>query len=358
MKKWILSTATVLCVLTHASAQDVELEKWTYDGLSGLFGNAQSLTGTGSAFGGSSSFLTISSGAAFFKSEGTVNEGWVGGVSNTNYAGKTTGIYQISYEVRNAVFFSTGTGKAQFGWGLRSLTNGTEDCSLAFQYNNSTFNLIATDASGEKTPIQIATGGSLQNTSIRLLYNLNARGEMGSFRAYYTLGTGTEQEMYAGQLSLPSNFQLDEFRFEIPTRIDGNSWNQGSISLVDNLLFKRIIVIPKLTFIQEEVSYITTNGVLPGITYEPGDVLKIVTTNINETVVTVTDVSTSLSADASAFSITNLTPTTFTSLDPNEIYTATYQVEILDGATNGPQTFTVVNKISTGATATSFSASF
>ena len=180
---------------------------------------------------------------------------------------------------------------------------------------------------------------------------------MGSFRAYYTLGTGTEQEMYAGQLSLPSNFQLDEFRFEIPTRIDGNSWNQGSISLVDNLLFKRIIVIPKLTFIQEEVSYITTNGVLPGITYEPGDVLKIVTTNINETVVTVTDVTTTLSADPAAFRIS---PSTFTfdSLDPSEIYSTTSTVTILDGATNGLNTFTIINQIGTGATATSFSASF
>ena len=365
MKKWMFLILITSGILSVSPAQDIELEKWSYNGLSaGLLSTAASETGTGSSFGSGASFLTVlSSGVARFTSTGTPNESYAGTITASNYNGKTSGIYEISYEITFARFVNTMTagGKGLLGWGLQSTVSGVDNCNVFFQHNAGVFELLVNDENGLTSPTEIATGNLVTSVKIRQVYNLNIKGSPGSLRVYYSIGTNPDIEIFPGQLIVHSDFRLDGFHMDVQTTTNGNDWKTGDFVIIDDLLFTEVIVVPKLTFIQEEVSYDAPgqdNGVIGGTTYEPGDILRITTTNKNETIVTVTDVSTSLSADPTAFTITPFTTTNFTSLDPNEIYTATYQVEILDGATNGPNEFTVINQIGSGASATAFSASF
>ncbi|QHI67953.1 hypothetical protein [Tichowtungia aerotolerans] len=365
MKNWILSTVAILSILSNVSAQDIELEKWTYNGVSaGILSTALSETETGNSFGGSSTFLTVGSDMATFNSTGTDGEGWHGGIINSSYAGSSTGIYQISYDIVKGVFFTTGafgSGKLQFGWGLRSNVSGTNDCKLDFKYDNKVHYLVVTDATGEKAPIQVGTGTSLFDLKIRQQYNLIERGSPGSFRVFYTLGSASEVELYPGQLTLPVDFQIDEFRLDVPTRQDGNTWGANSPVNIDNLLFTKQDLSPLLTFVNKNVSFAAggDKGVISGDTYEPGDILQIITTNQNETLVSVTDVSTSLYADPNAFAITPISSNAYPALASGELYTGVFQVEIMDGVTNGPYTFTVTNRInSSSANPTAFSAEF
>jgi hypothetical protein len=107
MKKWILLTAIALSTLFTATAQNFPRESWTYNSLTaGPLSSAPSLI-TGSAFGtGAESYLTVlNTGLAQFNGSTTANLSYSEGLSATDYAGKTSGIYQISYKIIGAGFF-------------------------------------------------------------------------------------------------------------------------------------------------------------------------------------------------------------------------------------------------------------
>jgi hypothetical protein len=363
MKKWMLSTlaALSLCSVSHAQ---VALEQWTYTGVANnsLWVTALSDTGTGNSFGTATDyFIAVTGGTVLFSSTGFFpNEGFIGSVTHPSYAGSLTGPYQISYDILSSDFTNTGTGTGRFGWGLRSTASGTDDCNVIFEYNNGSFNLIVTDATGTLASYPIATGTRVENVKIRQLYDLDKKGNPGSFQVFYSIGGAVETEIYAGLLTLPSDFKVDELTCEVQATSNGYTWAPGDLTYVDNILFEEQNFDPKLTFLGEQVSFLSDNGLLsnsPDITYEPGDVLQIITSNINESIISVSDVSNSLQANSSAFSITPAS-VSFLSLAPGETYTATYEVEVLNSAVNGSNTFTVVNQIGTGADALAFPASF
>ncbi len=351
MKNWIVATFIVLSTLLTCSAQI--LEHWTYDGVSdGPLSSAPSLSGTGNSFGSGASFLQVKSLAGLISPP---SFDYLQGISDASYQGKTTGIVTISYDV-DSVFFLNTTGSATFGFGLRSLASGTDDCNVFLLYQAKEYKFVVTDANGTQTSASISSGQfNLTDLSVKQVYNLDVKGTPGSFKVYYSIAGGADVEIFPETLTVHADFNLNEFTFAVP--FTGTSWRPSNNSFsFDNLLLEAPS--PVLEFVQQGVSYIQDNGILGGDTYEPGDILQIVTTNKNDSVVTATDVSTSLSANPSSFSITPLSTLNFSSVDPGEIYTATYRVEILDGAVNGSNTFTVVNQIGAGADAVAFPASF
>lgn len=355
MKKNTLMIAVILANTLMANAQ--VLERWTHDEVTDftLWANIPSEI-TGSSFGTASTYFVaaLNNQLAFSSNEGygLMDEGYFGGISAPSYTGSTNGNFQISYDITDSDFTSTGSGAGRFGWGIRSTATGTIDCNLIFEYNNGNFNLIVTDGIGTKSPVTIATGTQLQNIRIRQLYDLNNK----IMYIFYAIGIAAEIELYPGQLTLPSDFRVDELRAEAQATSGGYTWLSGDITLVDNIIFESPSLEPNLEFVQETVSYIEDYGVLPNPSYEPGDVLKIITENINDSIISVSDVTSTLSAPG--FNITPISPNTFSSLAPQETYFVTNRVEVLDGAVHGSNTFTVVNQIGTGTEAMAFPASF
>lgn len=350
MKKWMLLTVLTISSLLANHALGVELEKWTYDGNMWIpLGNVPSSTGTGSYFGNTTDlFLSeLGNGSAVIANFSAPPPSYSAGVSFPSYKGSTSGGYKISFDITEASFGATGAGKAQVGWGLQSTASTTDDCKVLFQYNNGEFQLVAHDAEGMRTPVTIATNTLLNNINISMIFNLDLKGELGSFRIYYTVGSNEQAEILPGELAIHEDFQIDEFIMEAQITSPGFSWGENDYVFFDNLLLESLSLAPSLSFIQENISFIQTNGVIPNtpnITYEPGDVLQIITTNINDGPVSVTDVSTTLYADPIAF---NIFPSTFEfeTLNPSETYTTTSTVTILNGATNGLNEFTVINTI-------------
>jgi len=352
MKKKIIGALVLFAGLSYGQATPLEL--WTYTGVpDGPLSAAISETPTGSAFGTGASFLTVDSEAAYLTTSGASNENYAEGLSPATYAGLTTGVYQISYTITEANFFSTvlsGGTKGQFGWGLRS--NVGDDCNVLFQYNAKTFELVVNDDAPPRDPVKIADGFIIYNVTIRQVYILGANGNPGSFQVYYSLDGAEEQEVYSGDLKLHSDFRLDEFRMEINTTANGFSWRPGSRAIIDNLSFEELDSSPELALIGHSISFIKDNGTFtnkPSI-YEPGDVLQVVTTNKNIGFGLANNVTTTLSADPSAFSITPITNTT-ASLNINESYPASFEVKVLNGALDGDNTFTVINTIGAGTPA-------
>lgn len=357
MKNWIISALIALSAVLFSHAQITPVEQWTYNGSTNgdPLSSSPSLI-TGSAFGtGAEAFLKLGASNALFQASGAANEGYSAGLTGAAYAGQTNGIYQIFYDVLTAGFFPPFPPPApsgQLGYGLRSNVNGPNDCKVYFRQLGGRFELVVHDASGERPPVLIEALRILSApVNIRQVYFLDERGNPGSFKVYYTLGDGAEQEILPGQLTLHADFQLDEFLMQVDMTSNGFTWKTANIATVDNLMLAKIEANPELSFLQENVSFIDDNGIFPGDTYEPGDVLQIITTNQNTGFAIANDVSTSLSAPG--FSITPAS-VTIGSVDVGEQYTAAYQVTILDNAANDTNVFTVVNQIGTGADAVKF----
>jgi len=353
MKKWILLTALIFCSLL--TVQAVELEKWTYDGLINPFtslGNVPSLTGTDSAFGTTTSgFLGAleASGYAFIANNANPPPSYSQSIFAPSYAGNTSGAYKISFDIPEASFAGTGTGKGQFGWGLRSNANGQDDCNVLFRYDNGEFQLVATDASGTKTPVTIATGSTLANLSVSMIFNLGSKGSLGSFAAFYQLEGGLPILIFPQQLALHDDFQIDEFVLQFDMTSPGFAWAANDVVFFDNLIFETVSSSITLTNIGQQISFIEDKGVFPGAdTYEPGDILQVITENVNDSVIAATDVTTILTANSTAFSITSISSNAYPSINPNESFTGVFQVKVLAGAQDGSNTFSVINTIGAG----------
>ena len=357
MKKWILLHILMFCSILNIEA--IDLEKWTYDSMSFRpLGNALSIP-TGSSFGNlTDPYLSeYLDGTALIANLGAPPASYSQGISAPSYAGSTSGAYTISFDITTAGFPATGTGKAQFGWGLRSNISGQDDCNVLFRYDNGKFQLVANDESGINLPVTISTGSTLSNLFISMSFNLDAKGTPGSFSAYYQLGGGPIMPIHANQLTLHNDFQIDQFVMQFDMTSPGFAWGANDYAFFDNLTFETTSLAITLTNTGHSVSFTANNGLIPDtptVTYEPGDVLEIITTNLNYSVVSAYNVTTSLSANPSAFTITPIPPTTFASLAPNETYTATYSVVVLPGAADGPHTFTVINQIGAGPDAIVF----
>jgi len=360
MKKTAL-LASILAIFASAPAQNIALEKWTYSTLSFRpLGNAKSLTGTGSAFGNTTDLYLsdylgyngTTNGVALIANFAGPPPSYLQSVSAPSYAGTNSGAYRISFDIVEAIFPNTGTGKGQFGWGLRSNASGTDDCTVLFRYDNGDFQLVPIDATGTRTPVTIATGTTLADLSVSMQFNLDAKGTAGSFSAFYQIGGGLPVPIYPQQMVLHNDFQIDGFTLQFDMTSAGFSWAANDYAYFDNLLFETISTDITLTNISHGVSFIQKNGIFTNTpTYEPGDVLKIVTTNLNDSIIAANDVTTTLWADPTAFTITALSSNAYPSVAPNETYTGEFQVTILDGATNGPSTFTVTNRINSASPA-------
>lgn len=340
MKKQIILTSIIANCLTCSFSQGIELEKWTYDGyFTGLLSDVPSETGTQSRFGSTSTpFLRVSSDAGLIIAIPVPNREYSGGVSSPSYAGKDSGLCQISYNITNSRLTNTNTVHGKFGWGLRY---GSSDCDVFVQYTNNTFRLIINDKNGTMEAALPITGTQVQDLQVRQLYDLDASGNAGSFRVYYSIGMSSEVEVFQNQLTLHDNFQIDELRMNV----FANGFGDYDFISFDNLVLEEPSQEITLAFIDKSISFIEDNGKLPGNTYEPNDKIQIVTVNLNDSIVSVSNVTTSLYADPSAFSITPKS-IQFPSLAPKEAYTATYQVEILEGAVDGSNNvFTVTNRI-------------
>lgn len=350
MKKWTVSIALVFCSLL--TAQAVELEKWTYDGISyqGL-NTVLSETGTDSAFG-----PTDQTSPYYLYVDGIGTAGIYGllasadlsqGISAPSYAGKSTGGYEISFDV--PVVSALATGKGNFGWGLRSTTNGISEGSVLVQFDGGNLQLLVTDKDGPRPAQTIGTVPTTENLNVRMFFNLDTSGTPGSLRVFYTLGTAPEQELFtANQLTLQSNFTISDFHMFVGITSGDFSWGNSDFLSFDNLLFKTVGTGPELSLIGKQISFVLPNGdqgIISGDTYEPGDTLQIITTNQNVSLnFEANNVTTTLAADSSAFKITPLT-NTFASVGPKATYTATFEVEVLDAVPDGSNTFTVVNQI-------------
>jgi len=349
-----------LCALIAFTSPAATLEKWDFTGADGdILSSAPSTPGS----------VSLKDSGVFELQENTLsiqNAGKAESYLPTDVpsmgSGLTTGTYQLQWTVLSSDFansFAAGTG-GEFGFGFSNDGGATPQCLAMFGFNGTAFEVSAVGIPDiPATSISSNGVSQIDNVTMRLVLDLDNRGSPGSAKIYYIVGA-TEQ-MLSG--TLPATFSIDSIYQRVYTRSSGTSWKAGDITYIDNLYLSsgdELIFSPELAFIQENVSFAPggDHGVLGGTTYEPGDVLQIVTTNINASVLPVADVSTSLSADTNAFRITPLSTETFPIMAAGETYTATYQAEILDGVTNGSQTFTVINQIGSGTSAMAFPASF
>jgi uncharacterized repeat protein (TIGR02543 family) len=227
------------------------LEEWTYDGVSdGTVLNGmgtESLTGTGNKWspGNSGSFGVVSNQMQRWEATGYANESAFSSLSHASYAGVTSGVYEVSFEVISADFSGTAgiNGTAQFGYGLRSTTNGTADARALFFVDgaNNRTRLSITSAVGTQF-VEIENGVVLSDVlKVRLVYDLDNRGALGSFRVFTTLGAGAEVEHLAGQLQLVADFQIDQFRQQFQALNGNHDWLPGDVATVDHILLAKVV---------------------------------------------------------------------------------------------------------------------
>lgn len=349
-----------LCALIVFTSPAATLEKWDFTGADGdILSSAPSTPGS----------VSLKDSGVFELQENTLsiqNAGKAESYLPTDVpsmgSGLTTGTYQLQWTVLSSDFansFAAGTG-GEFGFGFSDDGGATPQCLAMFGFNGTAFELSAVGIPDiSATPVSSNGVSKIDYVTMRLVLDLDHRGLPGSAKIYYI--TGATEQMVSG--TLPATFSIDSIYQRVYTRSGGTSWKAGDITYIDNLYLSsgdELIFSPELAFVHESVSFAPggDHGILGGTTYEPGDVLQIVTTNMSASILPVTDVSTSLSADSTAFTITPLSATNFPTVAAGETYMATYQVEIRTGATNGPQTFTVVNQIGSGASAQAFPATF
>jgi hypothetical protein len=104
---------------------------------------------------------------------------------------------------------------------------------------------------------------------------------------------------------------------------------------------------PRIAILGVETTFLQDNGVIPGglSTIEPGDILQIVVTNMNDSPLAISNATTSLTARNSAgFTIVPQTPESFSVLVPYVPVTTTYEVTVNQAVEDGAELFDITTR--------------
>ena len=117
------------------------------------------------------------------------------------------------------------------------------------------------------------------------------------------------------------------------------SFVAGSSSVSTNL---EIVVGSQISYLTNSIAEVS-GGLVAG-KYEPGEFIDITVISTNDGAKVVSNVVNSISADPAYFSISNLTPSTYSLMPVGAVTSTVYRVEILSTATNGTYWFSVTNQ--------------
>ncbi|VGO19219.1 endo-1,4-beta-xylanase [Pontiella sulfatireligans] len=248
----LLSNQTTVVMLDDVDLNPLaveELDTWAFTGAAD--GVALDTAGTESSVNGD----TLGGGAmgsvinemARFAATGVADEGFFVGKTGASYLGISNGMIQVSWDVVAADFSNsyafTNTAFAQGGFGIRDVTLGDKDNRALLRYQNQVFNLsltAGTGTGGATSSLVVNGTTSLSNLHIRLVYDFDNTGALGSFRAYTTLGGGAEVEHLPGEMALHAGFSFEQFRVQFQALNGGNLWQPGDYMDIDNIQIARL----------------------------------------------------------------------------------------------------------------------
>ncbi|VGO19220.1 hypothetical protein [Pontiella sulfatireligans] len=223
-----------------APPPEVELlESWDLTGgVDGAaVGTVPSSTGTGSTLGGAVAkgvdiqgetvnLFAAGTGAAFK------------GFTHASYAGATTGVYQVSFDMTTWDMVNTAASNtsAQAGFGFRFNDGSDHDLSTLARYSGATdqFVLTVTGTGGNTTVV--LEDGTVASDVINVRQVLDM--DLGTYSVFYTIGAGAEQTaavegVYAGQT-------IGEFRQQFQTINGGNYLQAGDTMQMDNITLAKL----------------------------------------------------------------------------------------------------------------------
>ena len=233
------------------------VDLWTYDGLTnGAPLSAAVSTGlVGGVSFADNTIATVSNEMLRLARPVPVVAGMFRTRAPSLFLGTTVGVFDMSYDVPYMDFSNTqaaGT-NANFGFEVRDTPVNTS-IGATINYNGATdrIELQFRDASGTEV-VRTFPGAVLSNLTIRVVFNLDDAGNAGSVHYYYTYQGVEVAATYNG--TVPSGFELDEYRLRAQVTNGGNGWQPGDVALMDNLKFEKIAAMPALPVYADKVIY-------------------------------------------------------------------------------------------------------
>lgn len=244
-KKIIAILATGLVASLHADI----IDEWTFAYPDGT-GVGEALSLQGADWGSSvNANATVQDGELEFFYDGSSASTFRNATPSSD-AGATAGQYQLSWTYTSVDFSlthaNTSTNVGRVGFGIRS-TVGTvnSDVNLRLIGVGNEIVLERSDANNNNTAFTSFSGSTLVNLQIRLFYDLDNRGNAGSFQVYYTPNGGSEVAAITDG-TLHSDFELDAIRMIQQTTNGGASWVQGDTVRVDNMILESVVPEPSM----------------------------------------------------------------------------------------------------------------
>ncbi|MDF7824061.1 hypothetical protein P4B35_08560 [Pontiellaceae bacterium B12227] len=260
MKKWIAILMAV--VFANVSQGQEVVHAWHYDGLGidaavGLSAAGSTGTATSISFG-DKPLAAVTNERVRWAATGAANESAFITKTPTLYAGQTTGEFQLELDFEDADFSlsSVANGDARIGIGIRSKASGNDDgyFRLRFDGRDDVTNIVAgvtnvvnydelylevKDDISANVKVAELSGPTLTNLNIRATYDLNNKGNAGSFKVYYSLDGAPEVLAYSNGV-LAADFKIDQLRWAVQSSNGGAAWTVGDDCFTDNLIFSKL----------------------------------------------------------------------------------------------------------------------
>lgn len=172
-----------------------------------------------------------------FAYDGSIASTFRNATPSGGFSGATTGKYELSWTVTSADFSLThansSTNLGRVGFGIRTLPANL-DANVRLIGINNELRLDYSDSVANSSVFQTFSGSTIQNLQLRLVYDLDNRGNAGSFQVFYTPDGGSEVAAVTSG-TLHSGFELDAVRMIQQTSNGGTSWMPGDTVVVDNV---------------------------------------------------------------------------------------------------------------------------
>ncbi len=213
------------------------LEEWTMTGGAdgARLNTVPSTTGTGSTLSGTQANGQDIQGEQIRIFSAGTGAGF-GNINDASYAGATSGVYEISFDITAAdlSLTSLSNGSAQAGFGFRFNDGSNRDLRTLFRYNGAAasdeFRLVVSTAGDGNQNITIETGSVLSALlNVRQVLDMDA----GTYSVYYTLGAAAEVEAYSGGVFAGQT--IDSMRQQFQALNGGNSMQVGDAIYMDDI---------------------------------------------------------------------------------------------------------------------------